>query len=163
FTEHDRLELIDGWVVQQMAKGPGHEYTVGRAEDLLRSRLPPRWHVRNQAPITLSNSEPAPDLVVVRGDRADYRTRHPSPSDVAMVIEVSDSSLAVDRMKGVAYGSDGIAEYWIVNLVDRCVEVYTSPDPASATGYAKREVFGAHDSVSLRIGAREAYMVRVAD
>ena len=69
FTEDDRLELIEGWVVQQMAKGPGHEYAVGQGEDLLRARVPAGWHVRNQAPITLARSEPEPDLTIVRGDR----------------------------------------------------------------------------------------------
>ena len=78
FTEDDRLELIEGWVVQQMAKGPGHEYAVGQGEELLRARIPAGWHVRNQAPITLTSSEPEPDLAIVRGDRGVYLTGAPS-------------------------------------------------------------------------------------
>lgn len=107
FTENDRLELIEGWVVQQMAKGPGHEYAVGQGEDLLRARMPAGWHVRNQAPITLANSEPELDLAIVRGDRGAYRRRHPIPSEVALVVEVSDTTLDTDRVKGKTYGSAG--------------------------------------------------------
>jgi Uma2 family endonuclease len=118
FTEDDHLELIEGWVVQQMAKGPGHEYAVGQGEDLLRARIPAGWHVRNQAPLTLTSSEPEPDLTIVRGDRGVYRQRHPVPSEIALVIEVSDTSLDTDRVKSKTYGSAGIAEYWIINLVD---------------------------------------------
>src|ERR1043165_6119572 len=82
FTEHDRLELIEGWGVTQMAKGPGHEYAGGQGDERLRQRIPQGWHVGNQAPITLSDSEPEPDLVIARGDRAAYRTRHPEPAEV---------------------------------------------------------------------------------
>ena len=61
FTEDDRLELIDGWVMQPMAEGPGHEYAVGQGQELLRWRVPAGWHVRNQAPTTIARSEPEPD------------------------------------------------------------------------------------------------------
>jgi Uma2 family endonuclease len=154
FTENDRLELIEGWVVQQMAKGPGHEYAVGQGEELLRAIVPAGWHVRNQAPITLTTSEPEPDLTIVRGDRAAYRRRHPVASEVALVVEVSDTSLDTDRIKGKTYGAAGIVEYWIINLVDRCVEVHTQPDPASETGYARRKVFRADETITFHIAAQ---------
>jgi Uma2 family endonuclease len=162
FTEDDRLELIDGWVVQQMAKGPGHEYAVGQGEELLRARVPAGWHVRNQAPITLTSSEPEPDLTVVRGDRGTYRRRHPVASEVALVVEVSDTSLDTDRIKGKTYGSAGIAEYWIINLVDRCVEVYAQPDPASETGYAHRKLCRANEAIVLHIAGQDLGTLAVA-
>lgn len=162
FTEDDRLELIEGWVVQQLAKGPGHEYAVGQGEELLRARVPAGWYVRNQAPITLTRSEPEPDLTVVRGERAAYRRRHPIASEVALVVEVSDTSLDTDRIKGKTYGSAGIVEYWIVNLVDRCVEVYTQPSPASETGYARRELFRATETIALRIAGQDLGTLAVA-
>lgn len=162
FTEDDRLELIEGWVVQQMAKGPGHEYAVGQGEELLRAHVPAAWHVRNQAPITLTSSEPEPDLTVVRGDRGAYRQRHPVASEVALVVEVSDTSLDIDRVKGKTYGAAGIPEYWIVNLVDRCVEVYTRPDPASETGYARRRVFGAGAAIAVHIAGEDLGTLAVA-
>ena len=154
FTEDDRLELIEGWVVQQMAKGPGHEYAVGQGEELLRALVPAGWHVRNQAPITLTGSEPEPDLAIVRGDRGAYRRRHPAASEVALVVEVSDTSLDTDRIKGKTYGAAGIAEYWIINLVDRCVEVYAQPDPASETGYARRTIFRANEAIALHVAGQ---------
>jgi len=163
FTEDDRLELIEGWVVQQMAKGPGHEYAVGQGEELLRAHVPAGWHVRNQAPITLTRSEPEPDLTIVRGDRATYRRRHPAASEVALVVEVSDTSLDTDRIKGKTYGAAGIAEYWIVNLVDRCVEVHTLPDPASESGYARRRTFRADEVLALHLAGQDLGMLPVAD
>lgn len=162
FTEDDRLELIEGWVVQQMAKGPGHEYAVGQGEELLRARVPAAWHVRNQGPITLTRSEPEPDLTIVRGDRGAYRRHHPVASDVALVVEVSDTSLDTDRVKGKTYGAAGIPEYWIVNLVDRCVEVYARPDPASETGYALRKVFRASETIAVHIAGQDLGMLAVA-
>jgi Uma2 family endonuclease len=149
FTEDSRLELIEGWVVQQMAKGPAHEYAVGRGEDLLRELVPLGLHVRNQAPVTLTRSEPEPDLAIVRGDREEYRQHHPRADDIKLVIEVSDTTLETDRLKGRMYGSAGIAAYWIVNLVDRCVEVHVSPDVTSDSGYAARTVFGPTDAIPL--------------
>jgi Uma2 family endonuclease len=100
--------------------------------------MPAGWHVRNQAPDTLTNSEPEPDLALVRGDRGAHRRRHPIPSEIALVVEVSETTLDTDRFKGRTYGSAGISEYWIINLVDRCVEVYARPDAASELGYASR-------------------------
>lgn len=162
FTEHDRIELIEGWVVQQKAKGPAHEYTVGQGEELMRARIPTGWHVRNQAPITLASSEPEPDLTIARGERSTYRARHPGASDVALVVEVSDTSLETDRLKGRTYGNAGIREYWIVNLVDRCVEVYTRPDAASETGYAQKRVSSAHDHVAILIDGARFGLISVA-
>jgi Uma2 family endonuclease len=155
FTEDDRLELIEGWVVQQMAKGPAHEYAVGQGDEFLRARVPTGWHVRNQAPVTLTSSEPEPDLAIVRGDRGAYRQRHPVASEVALVVEVSDTSLDTDRIKGKTYGSAGIAEYWIINLVDRWVEVYARPDPTSETGYARRKIFRANEALALHIAGQD--------
>jgi Uma2 family endonuclease len=155
FTEDDRLELIEGWVVQQTAKGPGHEYAVGQGEELLRARIPAGWHVRNQAPITLTSSEPEPDLAIVRGDRGVYRHRHPAPSEVALVVEVSDTSLDTDRVKARTYGMAGIAEYWIINLVDRCIEVYTRPNAGSEAGYASRKIVRAEGTVTLHIAGQD--------
>jgi Uma2 family endonuclease len=162
FTEHDRLELIEGWVVTQMAKGPGHEYAVGQGAELLRHLLPRGWHVRNQAPITLAQSEPEPDLVVARGERTEYRNRHPRENEVALVVEVSESSLLVDRAKGKTYGAARIPEYWIVNLVNRCVEVFTNPDASRDAGYATHQVFDAEAEVPVQIDGRAIATIAVA-
>jgi Uma2 family endonuclease len=151
FTEDDRVELIEGWVVRKMAKGPAHEYSTGECEELLRERLPAGWHVRNQAPITLSNSEPEPDLAVARGTRADFRSRHPRGGDLALIVEISDTTFDTDRLKGVTYGAAGIRVYWLVNLRERCVEVYTQPTGIGATGYAGCEVLAEGEELRLVI------------
>lgn len=139
FTEDDRVELLEGWVVQQMAKGPAHAYATRQIDRALSACVPATMHVRNQEPITLETSEPEPDVAVVRGGEARYRERHPYAGEVALVVEVADTSLDTDRLKGRAYGRAGIPQYWIVNLVERCIEVYTLPSHSAERGYAHCE------------------------
>jgi Uma2 family endonuclease len=136
-----RLELLDGQVVGRADNSPLHALVV----DCLRRRLdrvvPAGWFVREQKPLRLSDQdELAPDLAVVRGDPRDYATRHPGPGDVAIVVEASESSLERDQgRKRVIYGRARIPVYWVVNLVDRQVEVYVQPSLAGyrvETGFA---------------------------
>lgn len=127
--EDDPVELIEGALVFKMPKNPPHEASLGQIQDLFPSRLLPGWLLRLQAPITLSDSEPEPDATIVRGQRGDYRKRHPHADEVALVIEVANTTLPRDRgMKLRTYARAGVATYWIVNLVDRHIEVYTNPD-----------------------------------
>jgi Uma2 family endonuclease len=151
FTEDDRIELIEGWVVEKIAKGPGHEYTTGQLVALLENRVQSGWHVRNQSPITLAESEPEPDISIVRGGRGDYRGRHPGAEDVALVVEVSDTTLAIDRRKASTYAAAAIAEYWIVDLTSRAVEVFRRPD-ATARAYAEQLTFAEHEQIKAIIG-----------
>jgi Uma2 family endonuclease len=115
---------------------------VGLVEDALRPAFGPGWVVRVGAPLALDDvSEPEPDVTVVPGARRDYRDAHPTRA--ALVVEVALSSLMFDRTRKTrAYARNGIAEYWIVNLVDRVLEVYRGPgadpvDPAQP-GYGER-------------------------
>jgi Uma2 family endonuclease len=161
-SEDDGLELIDGWLVKKMAKGPAHEYAIGQAEELLRARLPEGWHVRNQAPITLSRSEPEPHLAVVSGERSDYRAHHPGASAIGLVVEIADTTLATDRKKGRVYGAAGIPEYWIVNLSERCVEVYSEPSHEAENGYQRSVVFRADGKLPVTIDGRDLGPIAVA-
>ncbi len=163
FTEHDRIELIDGWVVEKMAKGPAHEYVTGELEELVRGNIPSGWHVRNQAPITLEYSEPEPDLAVARGDRGDYRNRHPGPVDLALVVEVSDTTLTTDRLKGGTYAAAGVPIYWLVNLRDRCVEVYTEPAAATVSVYAECRTLRPGEEVPLVIDGQVCGSISVSE
>lgn len=150
FTEDDRIELIEGWVVEQMAKGPAHEYTTGELVALLQSAVPSGLHVRNQAPITLEDSEPEPDISVVRGSRTDYRERHPGAQDVALVVEVSDTTLATDLRKARTYAAAQIPEYWIVDLASRAVLVFRHPD-ASLSAYRDEHRVTERDKVATTL------------
>jgi Uma2 family endonuclease len=129
-TTDDRIELLDGWLVPKMPKNPSHELCLGLLTDWLNSILPKGWHLRNQGPITMApRSEPEPDLAVVRGSRRDFGDRHPAPDDVALVIEVADSSLDRDRGRKLrSYAASGIPEYWIVDLTAGAIVVCRSPN-----------------------------------
>jgi Uma2 family endonuclease len=125
------------------------------AVDLLRdafANLPSRpWYIRTQAPITLPEGEPEPDLALVRGDRRDYLQRHPGPANVVIVVEVADTSLARDRgIKKQMYAQAGIPLYWIVNLPERKIEIYAEPSAAESTAdYAQRRDYGVTDAIPV--------------
>ena len=149
--EMDRVELLDGYVVLKMPRNPPHDSTIQRVQKRLFRLLPPGWDVRIQSAVTLPESEPEPDLAVVRGDDSLYQARHPGPADVGLLVEVADSSLDRDRTdKGRIYAQAGIACYWIVNLIDRQVEVYTAPSGATpAPAYGQRQDFAPGSAVPL--------------
>ena len=132
-TADDPVELIEGVPVFKMPKNPTHAITTGTLGDLIVALLPAGWHVRLQEPVTLSDGEPEPDLVVVRGGRRDFLNRHPYPADVGLLVEVADSTLDRDRgLKLRTYARAGIKTYWVVNLVDGQIEVYVDPDATAA-------------------------------
>jgi len=150
-AEYDRLvdlgvfqgepvELIDGRLVVAEPQGSYHASTIGVVGDVLRSALPSGWLVRIQMPVALDDeSEPEPDLAVVPGAWADYRANHPIRP--ALVVEVAETSLAFDRgEKAALYARGGVKDYWIVNLVDRTLEVFRNPrmDPAAPAGWSYR-------------------------
>jgi Uma2 family endonuclease len=125
--EDEPIELLDGHLIVAEPKGSPHETAVGLAADALRLAFGPGWLIRIGAPIALDpTSEPEPDICVVRGTWRDYRDAHPSRP--ALVVEVAESSLTLDRTrKARAYARNGVADYWIVNLIDRVLEVYRDP------------------------------------
>ena len=140
--EGEPLELIGGQLIVAEPKGAYHSAAVSSAEYALRAGLPSGWIVRTQQPVSLDDeSEPEPDLAVVPGRPGDYRHAHPARP--ALAVEVSDSSLHLDRQqKGSLYARAGIEDYWIVNLVDRALEIYRDPipDPSAIYGWRYRSV-----------------------
>jgi Uma2 family endonuclease len=132
----DPVELLGGHLVVAEPQGSYHATAVGAVDDALRALLPPGWIVRAQMPVALDDeSAPEPDLVLVPGTRAKYRDSHPARP--ALAVEVADSSLDFDRQhKGSLYARAGSDDYWIVNLIDRVLEVYRDPglDPSSHYG-----------------------------
>lgn len=147
------VELIGGLLVVAEPQGSYHASTVGAVGDALRAVLPPGWLVRAQMPVALDDqSEPEPDLAVVPGAWADYRTDHPARP--VLVIEVAETSLAFDRgEKASLYARGGVRDYWVVNLVDRALEVFRDPEPDRTAphgwGYRTRERLGPAAVVSL--------------
>jgi Uma2 family endonuclease len=133
--EGEPIELIGGQLVVAEPQGAYHVSAISKVDYALRAMLPPGWLVRVQAPISLDDeSEPEPDLAVVPGAPGDYHDAHPSRP--ALLIEVADSSLAFDReRKGSLYARAGVADYWIVNLVDRALEVHREPVPDAAAAH----------------------------
>jgi Uma2 family endonuclease len=156
--EDDNVELLDGWIVPKMPRKPIHDAVISW---IINRRIAPRlangWFCRGQSAITTAVSEPEPDIAVVRGSELDYTTRHPGPADMALVIEVGDSSLPRDRsLKGRIYAAAAVPVYWIINLVDRQVEVDTDPTgPDAAPVYRTRKDYQFGDLVPFVIDGRE--------
>ncbi len=164
-TEDDNLELLDGYLVHKMSRNPPHDAAIQKGNKKWLRLLPPGWDLRVQSAITLTESEPEPDFAIVRGDESVYLNRHPSATDVGLVIEVSDSTLQGDRQdKGAIYARAGIECYWIVNLNDRQIEVYTSPSgPVPGPRFGQRVDCRGSDSVSLLLGGTTLVQVAVQD
>ena len=152
-TEDDNLELLEGYLVHKMSRNPPHDVTLALIQETLPRLLPAGWCLRSQSAITLAASEPEPDGAIVRGNARTYTARHPGPADIGVVIEVADSTLDGDRLdKGRIYARAGIPCYWIINLVDRQIEVYTAPSGATATpAYGQRQDFHATDDIALTL------------
>jgi Uma2 family endonuclease len=151
FAEDDHFELLEGFIVAKMPRNPLHDATVIVAQKAIDAVLPQGWHSRPQCAITLSDSEPEPDLTVVRGRPRDYASHHPSPDRIALVIEVANTSLAEDRdWKVRTYARAGIPVYWIINLIDMRLEVYTDPTgPTSSPSYRIHQDIGIGQPVPL--------------
>jgi Uma2 family endonuclease len=161
-TSEDRVELIEGIVVRKMTQHPPHAATIDYAVDALRPLLPEGWRLREQKPIKLTDSEPEPDLVILRGPLRRYEKRHPRAADIAVVIEVADTSLEFDRShKGRAYARARIHAYWIVNLIDGRVEVYSEPKSGRSPAYRQRTDHGWDARISLVIDGDEVGEVPV--
>jgi Uma2 family endonuclease len=150
-TEDDDLELIEGYLVNKMSRNPPHDCTIQILLHAFNLALPTNWCTRAQSVVTLSDSEPEPDVAVVRGSVRTYMLHHPRVSDVGTLVEVADSTLAGDRAdKGRIYARAKVPVYWIVNLVDRQIEVYEEPSGPTATpAYAKTTIYGENDAIPL--------------
>jgi len=162
FTARDRIHLINGFLVAKGTQNPPHSTADELCGKALDQVIPPGWYVRAAKPIRVPDqvSKPEPDRCVVRGTIRDYGNRDPVAADVALIVEVSDSSLGDDRKLARIYGGSGIAAYWIVNLVDRQVEVYTLPYP---DGYHARQDFAPGQLLPVVIDGAEVGRIAVAD
>jgi Uma2 family endonuclease len=155
-TEDDRVELLEGLLIQKMTKNPRHIWSTENADALIQPHLPAGWFTRRQDPFNTGDSQPEPDVFVVRGKPRDYIERLPAASDVALVVEVADSTLAQDRtIKQRIYARAGIPVYWIINLVDNQIEVYTQPIMGAEPGYPAPTIYKGDDLLPLVIDGQE--------
>ena len=161
FLKDDRVELIDGYLVKKMTKHPPHVTGCARVQATIASAAPSGWYTRSGEPVRIGRRiEPEPDVVLARGTIDDYARAHPGPSDIALVVEVADTSLAKDRRRRLVYGPAGIPVYWIVNLNARQIEVYTNPGP---NGYATRVDHKEGEDVPLVINGGIVGRIAVVD
>ncbi len=156
------VELIDGYLVQKTGKSAAHVWATATILEILAGLLKSGWSWRKEDPVRIPNfDEPEPDVAVVRGSPDDYRGRIPEPGDVALVVEVAETTLDRDHgKKWDAYAHGRIPVYWIVDLVHRRVEVHTDPGPG---GYQSRQVFAPGQEISVIIDGAEAGRIAVAD
>jgi Uma2 family endonuclease len=160
---HERVELINGEVIQLAPIGPEHSFITNstfRGLLGLGDLLGQEFCVMHETPISfIDGTEPQPDLVVARGSMNDYRKRHPGPADLCLVVEVCASTLAYDRKRKLPmYARFGIPEVWIVNLVDWQVEVLRDP---SDDHYAVTRTHKPGDAIELTFAPGTA--IAVAD
>ncbi|MEO1294247.1 MAG: Uma2 family endonuclease [Cyanobacteria bacterium J06636_16] len=150
-TDDDLVELLEGWLVFKPPKNPPHRATTRLLRAAIEQLLPEGWYVDSQEPITLADSEPEPDVVVVKGDTRQYLDRHPGPNDIALIIEIADTTLQRDRgTKKRAYARSRIPIYWIVNLNEGQIEVYTQPSSTQAD-YLQRQDYKIADTLAVML------------
>lgn len=164
-TDDDPVELLEGVLVFSMPNNPPHTFVVEAAAIALRSMLGKGWFYRQQLSITLADGEPEPDGAVVRGSYTEFRSRHPAANEVGLVIEASDATLARDRgIKLRSYARAGVQRYWIINIAERCIEIYT--DPASNViepNYLCKQVVMENESAPVIIDGQELGRIAVRD
>jgi len=161
-AEDDRVELIEGLLVTKMGRNRPHVQAGLTGLQLLSRVVPTTWHVRKEDPIVTSEwGKPESDFAVVRGRVEDYDDRDVTAADVALVVEIAESSLSIDRSDmALVYSSSGIPVYWIVNLVDHQVEVFSDRGP---TGYQSTQVIKPGQDVPVVLDGLEVGRIAAKD
>jgi Uma2 family endonuclease len=159
------VELLEGWLVRKMTKHRPHSVCTQLTGEALKRLVTQTWYVASQEPVTTTESEPEPDLAVIRGNPRDYPDRQPGPADVPLVVEVAESSLETDRNnKKRIYARAGIPVYWIANLVERKLEVYTDPTgPADLPDYRQLHDYGPADELPVVLDGVEVGRIPVRE
>lgn len=159
-----RVELLQGYLVAKMSQKPPHARCLKRLMRRLPPVVPEDYVLGFQTPITLKDSEPEPDASIAQGPEQRYEDRHPGPRDTLLVIEIGDSSLLSDqRYKGALYAQAKIPIYWIINLVDEVIEVYTSPRGGKNPAYQDCTTYGKDAMIPLAFAGQEFGQIAVKD
>ncbi len=142
-----RFELIQGRIVEKMPPGPHHSYLADAVAHMLRVALEPPLLVREEKAVRLAlDSQPIPDISVVRGRRVDYAERNPAPENVALLVEVADTTVAYDLGgKALLYAQAGIRDYWVVLVNEAAIVRHREP---SAEGYQSVTRLAGDDTIS---------------
>ena len=144
FAPEQRIELIEGELVEIMPQKPRHASTIELVEEACRAILPSGFRVRVQLPLKFTTSVPKPDIAIVQGELRAFVNSHPTTA--ALVIEVSDTTLEYDQtIKASIYAAAGIEDYWIVNINERTVEVRRQPGPS---GYRSLQTYTETDTIA---------------
>jgi Uma2 family endonuclease len=151
-----RTELIRGFVIEKMSKSPLPSTVASSLYEVLLPVVPAGCLLRKEEPLTLADSEPEPDIAVVRGLRKDFATAHPKTAE--LVIEIAVSSAALDRANATLYAEAGVKEYWIILAVERRVEVYRRPQSGN---YVEKAIYERDQAVSC--AAFPGVTLKVAD
>jgi len=160
----DRLEFLDGWIVPKMVHNPRHDSAVFRLQMRLIKLIGEEWLVRVQSAIQLSGSLPEPDITVVPGPESHYDRARPRPKEIELLVEVSDSTLEQDRgIKKQLYATGRIQSYWVVNLVDEQIEVYSLPKAGKSPTYRSCRIYQRGESLPVVLGGKEIGSLHVAD
>ncbi len=164
FPDEARVELWDGRIHRKMAKDQAHSFTWTKLNAALLPILPPGWSLWSECSILIRpNKAPLPDLMILRGAAEEYRVRRPEAADAALVIEVADSSLKIDTgAKLAAYARAGVAAYWIINLKDGAVHVYTDPVPSEGR-YTSAATIGGDGSIPFALDGKPIAMLAASD
>jgi Putative restriction endonuclease len=159
-------ELLGGVLIEKMTKNPPHSLVILRLSKIFHRILPESWLISEEKPVKLGRFwYPEPDIAIVRGPDELYEKRAPKAAELGLLIEVADSSYAIDRgKKWRRYASSCVASYWIVNLQKRRIEVYGDPSGRGrAASYRQVTFFGEGEEVAIRLDGQEIGRIAVGD
>lgn len=165
FSQSKTFELLEGVVVLKARQALKHETVLENIQTIIGKMVPGGWHLRVQQPMNCGDSQPEPDAVMVRDALDQFENRPPSANDVGLVIEVADASLTLDRrLKGRIYARAGIILYWLLNLVDNQLEVYSNASgPVLMPGFQEKRIYRVEDKLSLVVGLGDLGTIKVRD
>lgn len=159
-----RIELLNGKVVNKMARNPPHDTSLSLTQRELEAVFSAEWYIRVQMAVVLGKfSQPEPDIAVVLSPITRYLRQHPTTKDTGMLVEIADSSLLLDRRdKAPIYAAGRIPWYWIVNVAEKIVEVYSDPKGGVSAEYRKRQDYSTAEKVPVVLTGKTAGHVDVA-
>jgi Uma2 family endonuclease len=163
--ESHRIELLDGVLLEKPMPSPPHQAVSRRLNHRLSNLVPDDWFFDGTSSLDLVDSEPIPDGAVIRGDITDYDQNHPDVAATGIAIEISVSALRFDRnFKLAKYASTGVPVYWIINLNERQIEVYSDPETfKSPANYATQAVYKPGDAVPIVLDSVTVNSIPVND